>query len=173
MNTQLLNENCISVELTEFEMQNYGFTYSELDYKDEKNIFALNSIFVFAKEELKMNDDARRFFQIDVFPSEKNGCLILFSLSKGTEIFKSECIDNFFDCAAVMKNRIDFQNSLYKYKSCYYLLCEKIKESESMTVLEFLDSEKTELSRARLEEFGEKLIEENALEILSGNFFHL
>lgn len=175
MNTHLLLENCISVELSNLEMQNYGFTYSELNYKDEKYIFWFNLIFDIAKENLKIKDDMRKLFQIDVFPSEKDGCIILFTISSSadTKIFKSENIDDFFDCAAAIKNRVNFQNSLYRYKGKYYLLCEKIKESESASVLEYLDSEKTELSRAKLEEFGEKLIEKNALEILSGNFFHL
>jgi len=88
--------------------------------------------------------------------------------SLDNSIYKFNTFDDICDFCKASNIELFEENSLYKFNSAYYLLVSKIPNSN---ILEYAEKERNiDLLLAKISEYGNKIIEKNALQVISKNF---
>ncbi len=88
--------------------------------------------------------------------------------SLNNSIYKFNSFDDLCDFCKTAKIDNFGANSLYQFESCYYLLTTEVPNSN---ILEYATKERNiEILLAKISEYGKKIIEKNALKIISEAF---
>lgn len=167
MNITKTDENCYIIELSKDEMEKNKITYHKngIYSKEEEEIF-LNI--------LKSKEKAFSFstISVDILPGIPNGCVAVIKkrTSCSKVLFESLSIDDFIDCAKVLKERNkSAKGSLYKNENTYRLIISKDDDFLSAILCEFSTKPYFQEAEIRKTEKETKcIIKENALEILAG-----
>ena len=88
--------------------------------------------------------------------------------SLDNSVFKFNTFDDICDFCKTSNTTIFEENSLYKLNSAYYLFTSKVPNNN---ILEYAEKERnTDLLLAKISEYGNKIIANNALQVISDTF---
>lgn len=196
MTIELIDKTTVKVTLTKFDMEVFGVTYENMDYKQVHTKRLFNNIQNKIKQELNMNFFDKKLL-IEAFPFEKNGCILYISSgeSKNTInnfinnniasfknnkstfntplIFDFENIENLISLCKILYgaySHIILKSSLYymheKYKLLIYTYF-KLDNKISMISEEFgTFCGKGPCPESLIQEHGNLIAEDNAIEII-------
>lgn len=171
MNIEKTDESTYLIELSSKEMQNYKITYNPNGIYSKKIEKTFTNI-------LKEHTKAFSFSQIcvDILPGIPTGCVAIIKEKNENDLyslFETDDINFFIDCAKALKSKKAKANSsLYKNESVYRIIIESSDFCINSILSEFSDKvafQKSEILYTKNE--MDCIIENNALEILSGNGF--
>lgn len=174
MNIELTDEKCIFVELTGDDLESFGITYEQFEFRDEKIRSILKNILREAKSQTNTEICFNSNIRIELLPGIPDGCVIIFTpLSvpdKTFRIFEADNFDDILDCAkALYTQNKKIKSSLYRDNDCFRLVVHHSNENAITVLCEFLtELDCDELEESRTAEYMTCLIDENALEILCG-----
>lgn len=83
-------------------------------------------------------------------------------------VYKFNTFDDICDFCKASDIKLYGENSLYQLESAYYLLTSKIPNSNILEYAERMNN--NDLLLAKISEYGKKIIEKDALQIISDNF---
>lgn len=180
-----IDEAKLKVVLSAMDMEELELDYEDIDHSDPKTRRALVNILELGRIEVGFNPKKSKLF-IEVFPNEPDGCVLYFTclgavgkkaVSIQPVIFQFDQAENLIDAACELhrlyKRRI-FKSSLYIMKKKYRLLIYPLDYSDKRSVYflsEFGDKiGEGDLLAAFIDEHGELIIEDKAIETLHRHF---
>lgn len=173
------------VEFTKEDMMKMDITYDKLDYSNSKTKVLVHSLLNEAKNILGYSFCLPEKINVEAFPTQEGGCLLLFTVrikpakykvkNKNPELFFTfNGYNEMFDLASNISQteRGQIKSSLYLYNENYILnIRGKLKHSFLSRINEFAFPIKLSFQeKNKLKEYGKCIIGENALEILGGRF---
>lgn len=169
MYIQKTDEDCYLINLSKEEMKSYSVTYKPTGVYNEKDKEAFMKILKNYKKPFHFKN-----ITLDILPGTDESCVAI--IKEKTEedlsyfVFESDNLDNFIDCAKVLKKRNKkVYSALYKDEKHYRLITKNTTEDTFLILSEFSYTLPfTKAEKSYTESYMECLIKSNALEILSG-----
>lgn len=190
MEFYLISQNRMKVALRPEDLERLGITYDKLDYADPLTRRALVTLLEEGKRETGFNPRRSKIF-IEAFPSEEGGCILFFCrLGEGQRlpsleeqpgpeavVFRFEGADALADAAEKVFARYGhriYKSSLYWMDGGYRLVVYPLDYADHMSTTllgEFASrSGEGEVLAAFIEEHGESIIRDTAVETLAKHF---
>lgn len=178
MKIDAIDEKSVLVELSKEDLEKRRITYEELDYANERTKNLVRNILETIRLETGKAVLSCSSLEVEVMPDSFGGCLMIFKQGKEnagveteqTTVFFSENINNFIDSARALKNleAKEQSDSLYRADGTFFLLVSGCCGKKRCVLSEYLDEASFDEARLNsLREYGECLIEKDALTVLS------
>lgn len=191
MEFKQINTRCLQIELTKEDLQTMDLTYETIDYQKAQTRALILSLLETARMTTDFQPDTRVF--IEVYPNEEGGCTIYFSDIDEDEkepkrwrvrrrvtspvVYAFDDIDILISGSVKLFHRCSHRirkSALYRIGESWRLVIYPLDVLENIT-LSFLDEYaprcgEGELAAVWLEEHAEKVLTENAVDLLSAYF---
>lgn len=188
MDVVLLNAEKLEIALNCADMQKLDLSYEEMDYSDEQTRKTLVALLEYAKTTANFHPRGAKLL-VEVFPRADGGCVLHFTslgsrfrsypshLALEPVVFEFSDADTLLEASvktfARYSHRI-YKSSLYRYREQYRLVVYPLDYSDQLSVYFLSEFARKvgqgEILAAYVEEHGELIIADNALDTLSEYF---